>query len=159
MFLLKVSGGKLTILLFAQILTELLGIAEKPALSLFLHRNIKHSVCQWMTSRFGHRQCLYCRQTLGWSYQFLEHRPWYQSQIPALLFSAPPWQAVFCSQNSLPTEAGRQWPQVPLGSVSHTPHRICSLHRLSTLLLPMQPAKAPFPSSPTHSATATTDDH
>lgn len=46
MFLLTVTGGKLTILLFAQILTELLGIAEKTALSLFLHQNIKHSMCQ-----------------------------------------------------------------------------------------------------------------
>lgn len=46
MFSLKVSGGKLTILLFAQILTELLGIAEKTALSLFLHQNMKRSMCQ-----------------------------------------------------------------------------------------------------------------
>lgn len=46
--------------------------------------------------------------------------------------------------------------QVPLGSVSHTPHFVCSLHRFCTLPLPMQTTKALFPFSPTHTTVATT---
>lgn len=43
---------------------------------------------------------------------------------------------LLCFWTSLPTEAGGftcKALQVPLGSASHTPHWICSLHRCSTL--------------------------
>lgn len=130
MFLLKVSEGKLTTLLFLLILTEtncweLLGKRHStfPSIS----KMAKHSMCQWMISHCEGSQYLYCRQTLGWPHQFLEHRPCCQSWIPALLF--------FCislTASSLLLELTAHTPggftcevlQVPFGWVSHAPHYV-----------------------------------
>lgn len=154
MFLLKVSEGKLAILLFALILTEtnyweLLGKQHSTFPS--IRETAKHFMCQWVISHCEGSQCLYCRQTLGWPYQFLEHRPCCQSRIPALLSSASPQQPVLCSWNSLPTQAGRihlQSVTGPLGmSVSHSPRCLFSAQVLHSLLteanckstIPLQP--------------------
>lgn len=114
MFLLKVSEGKLAILLFALILTET-NCWENSSLP-FLS-SAKHSACQGMILHCGDSQYLYCRQTLGWPHHFLKHRPCCQSQIPALLSSASPRQPVLCSWNSLPTQAGRIHLQSVTGSL------------------------------------------
>lgn len=96
--------------IFALILTEtncweLLG--KQHSIFPSISKTAKCSTCQWVISHCEGSLCLYCRQTLGWPHQFLEHRPCCQSQIPALLSYAPHQQSVLCSWN-LPTHTGQE---------------------------------------------------
>lgn len=159
MFLLKVSRGKLTILLFARILTELLGIAEKTALSLFLHQKINTHVPvndftlwiqpvpvletdPWLTLSWSTGLCIKAKSQHHY-FQHLLDRQFFALRTPC------PHRVGGNGHRPLLRATG------PLGSASHrSPLRV-----FSTLSLPMQTAKAPFPFGPTHTAIAIIDDH
>lgn len=83
----------------------------------------------------SHSQCLYCRQTLGWPHQFLEHKTAVKakSQHYCLLhlLNSP----FFALGTHCPHRLGGFTCKVllvPLGWGSHTPHHVCSLYRFSS---------------------------